>query len=69
MDGHRLDLAALARPLSRHPLLPGGKHRFDFHAHLDRAVLAYLCEDAAGSARGEDDAVKMAIGALNAGGP
>lgn len=66
-DGHRLDLAALARPLSRHPLLPGGKHRFDSHAHLDRAVLAYLCEDAAGSARGEDDAVKMAIGALNAG--
>ncbi len=66
-EGSALDLPALARPLSRHPLRPGGKHRFGSQAELDAAVLAYLSDDAAGSARGEDDPVKMAIGALNAG--
>ncbi|NVM95616.1 FAD/NAD(P)-binding protein [Arthrobacter sp. AETb3-4] len=65
--GRALDLPALARPLSRQPLRPGGKHRFASQAELDDAVLAYLSDDAAGSARGEDDPVKMAIGALNAG--
>nr|WP_256127881.1 FAD/NAD(P)-binding protein [Arthrobacter sp. SDTb3-6] len=66
-EGRALDLPALARPLSRHPLRPGGKHRFGSQAGLDAAVLSYLTDDAAGSARGEDDPVKMAIGALNAG--
>lgn len=66
-EGRALDLAALARPLSHHPLRPGGKHRFGSQAELDAAVLAYLADDAASSARGEEDPVKMAIGALNAG--
>lgn len=66
-EGHALDLAALARPLSRRPLTSGGTHRFGSQAGLDAAVLDYLIEDAAGSARGEEDPVKMAIGALNAG--
>ncbi len=66
-DGLAMDLPALARPLSRHPLRPGGRHRFGSRAELDTAVLAYLADDAASSARGEDDPVKMAIGALNAG--
>ncbi|PYI69929.1 hypothetical protein CVV68_01860 [Arthrobacter livingstonensis] len=65
--GLALDLPALARPLQRHPLRPGGSHRFGSQEELDAAVLAYLSDDAAGSARGEDDPVKMAIGALNAG--
>ncbi|WP_026556844.1 FAD/NAD(P)-binding protein [Arthrobacter sp. 35W] len=56
---HRLDLNGLARPLAG--------RSFASHAELDDAVLGYLREDAAGSARGEDDPVKMAIGALNAG--
>ncbi|ALE04558.1 hypothetical protein AL755_02530 (plasmid) [Arthrobacter sp. ERGS1:01] len=66
-EGHALDLQALARPLRRDPLSPGGQHRFASQEQLDRAVLAYLSDDAAGSALGEDDPVKMAIGALNAG--
>ncbi|MFI5084858.1 MAG: FAD/NAD(P)-binding protein [Actinomycetales bacterium] len=57
--GDRLDLGLLARPL-------GGRH-FANAAELDEAVLAYLEADALGSAAGEDDPVKMAIGALNAG--
>ncbi|WP_279325052.1 FAD/NAD(P)-binding protein [Arthrobacter glacialis] len=64
---HILDLRGLARPLTKHPLRPGTTHRFSSHAQMDAAVLAYLSADAAGSARGEDDPVKMAIGALNAG--
>lgn len=66
-DGHVLDLQGLARPLSRHPLRQGAGQRFPSHAAMDAAVLDYLAADAAGSARGEDDPVKMAIGALNAG--
>ncbi|MDJ0318012.1 FAD/NAD(P)-binding protein [Arthrobacter antibioticus] len=66
-DEHILDLLALARPLSRHRRRPGAGHRFTSHEQMDAAVLEYLSADAAGSARGEDDPVKMAIGALNAG--
>ncbi|WP_427016357.1 FAD/NAD(P)-binding protein [Pseudarthrobacter sp. P1] len=57
--GHRLDLLGLARPFAG--------RSFASHDELDAAVLEYLRADAAGSARGEDDPVKMAIGALNAG--
>jgi hypothetical protein len=64
---HILDLQGLARPLARHPLRAGEEHRFASHADMDAAVLEYLAADAAGSALGEDDPVKMAIGALNAG--
>lgn len=64
---HVLDLRGLARPLARHPLRGGPEDRFGSHADLDAAVLDYLVADAAGSALGEDDPVKMAIGALNAG--
>ncbi|MFQ4150080.1 FAD/NAD(P)-binding protein [Arthrobacter sp. LAPM80] len=66
-DGHVLDLQGLARPLARHPLRASGEHRFPSHQALDAAVLDYLAADAAGSARGEEDPIKMAIGALNAG--
>lgn len=66
-DGFILDLLGLARPLSRHPRSAAATHRFTSHAQMDAAVLEYLSADAAGSARGEDDPVKMAIGALNAG--
>lgn len=66
-DGHILDLQGLARPLARHPLRAGEGHRFASYADMDAAVLEYLAGDAAASARGEDDPVKMAIGALNAG--
>ncbi|WP_341395430.1 FAD/NAD(P)-binding protein [Arthrobacter sp. G119Y2] len=55
----RTNLEALAQPLGRRPYA-GAKD-------LDDAVLAYLEADAAGSAAGEDDPLKMAIGALNAG--
>ncbi|MBO0909802.1 FAD/NAD(P)-binding protein [Arthrobacter sunyaminii] len=55
----RTNLEALAQPLGRRPYR--GAH------DLDNAVLAYLEDDAAGSAAGEDDPLKMAIGALNAG--
>ncbi|MFC8303811.1 FAD/NAD(P)-binding protein [Specibacter sp. NPDC057265] len=64
---HVLDLQGLARPLARHPLRAGAAARFSSHAQMDAAVLEYLVADAAGSALGEDDPVKMAIGALNAG--
>lgn len=65
--GQALDLPSLARPLSRNPLRPGGQHRFASHAQTDAAVLEYLTADAEASALGENDPVKMAIGALNAG--
>ncbi|MHA7210695.1 FAD/NAD(P)-binding protein [Arthrobacter sp. MDT1-65] len=55
----RLDVEALAHPFSGRRFADGE----DFAA----AVLAYLDADAAGSADGEDDPLKMAIGALNAG--
>ena len=55
----RTNLEGLAQPLGRRP--------FSGQQELDDAVLAYLEDDAAGSASGEDDPLKMAIGALNAG--
>ncbi|WP_077489320.1 FAD/NAD(P)-binding protein [Sinomonas mesophila] len=55
----RLDLRALGAPLA-------GWHARD-RAQLDARVLAHLDEDAAGSSRGEDDPVKMAIAALHRG--
>ncbi len=64
-DGDILDLRGLARPLSAHPLRPG--IRVGSQKDMDAAVLEYLRRDAAGSALGEDDPTKMAIGALNAG--
>ena len=58
-DAHRTNLEALAQPLGRRPYAGAEE--------LDAAVLAYLEDDAAGSAAGEDDPLKMAIGAFNAG--
>ncbi|WP_299167554.1 FAD/NAD(P)-binding domain-containing protein [uncultured Arthrobacter sp.] len=55
----RLNLEALARPF--------GRHRFASEEEYNRAVLDYLEGDAAGSERGEDDPLKVAIGAMNAG--
>ncbi|MDQ4503904.1 FAD/NAD(P)-binding protein [Sinomonas sp. ASV322] len=55
----RLDLRGLGAPLA-------GRH-FVNRSELDAHVLAYLEDDAAGSARGEDDPVKMAIAALHRG--
>lgn len=54
-----LDVPALG-----HPFADRG---FVGHEAYQAAVLQYLEEDAAASARGEDDPLKMAIGALNAG--
>ena len=56
---HRLDLAGLAAPLAG--------RSFTSRAHLDAAVVEYLLDDARRSALGEDDPVKMAIGALHHG--
>ncbi|MSS00033.1 FAD/NAD(P)-binding protein [Arthrobacter sp. BL-252-APC-1A] len=56
---NRTSLEALAQPLGRRP--------FADAAELDAEILRYLEADAAGSAKGEDDPLKMAIGALNAG--
>ena len=56
---HRTSMEALAQPLGRRPFADG--------TEVDAAILAYLESDAAGSAKGEDDPLKMAIGALNAG--
>ncbi|MEE2522478.1 FAD/NAD(P)-binding protein [Pseudarthrobacter sp. J75] len=56
---YRLDLRGLAAPLSG--------RQFGSRADLDRAVTEYLLDDAFRSARGEDDPVKMAIGALHHG--
>lgn len=55
----RTNLEGLAQPLGRRP--------YSGAEDLDNAILAYLEDDAAGSAAGEDDPLKMAIGALNAG--
>lgn len=55
----RLDLRGLAAPLSG--------RTFASRAELDAAVVDYLDDDARRSALGEDDPVKMAIGALHHG--
>ncbi|MDQ0737062.1 FAD/NAD(P)-binding protein [Arthrobacter agilis] len=55
----RLDVEALAQPFARRRFADGEEYA--------AAVLAYLDADAAGSADGEDDPLKMAIGAMNAG--
>ncbi|WP_026266576.1 FAD/NAD(P)-binding protein [Arthrobacter sp. 131MFCol6.1] len=56
---YRLDLLGLAAPLAG--------RSFDSRAELDAAVVDYLLDDARRSALGEDDPVKMAIGALHHG--
>ena len=58
-DAHRLDLLGLAAPLAG--------RSFGSRAELDAAVVEYLLDDARRSALGEDDPVKMAIGALHHG--
>lgn len=57
--GYRLDLLGLAAPLAG--------RSFKSRDELDAAVEAYLVDDARRSALGEDDPVKMAIGALHHG--
>lgn len=56
---HRLNLRGLAAPLAG--------RQFGSRQELDVAVTEYLRDDAVRSARGEDDPVKMAIGALHHG--
>ncbi|WP_246021362.1 FAD/NAD(P)-binding protein [Arthrobacter echini] len=56
---HRLVVQDLARPFT-------GRHFADSE-EFTAAVLAHLDADAEGSSRGEDDPLKMMIGALNAG--
>ena len=56
---HRLNLLGLAAPLAG--------RSFGSRAELDAAVVEYLLDDARRSALGEDDPVKMAIGALHHG--
>ena len=56
---HRLDLLGLAAPLAG--------RSFKSRAELDAAVVDYLLDDARRSALGEDDPVKMTIGALHHG--
>jgi hypothetical protein len=56
---HRLDLLGLAAPLAG--------RSFGSRAELDAAVVEYLLDDARRSALGEDDPVKMTIGALHHG--
>lgn len=56
---HRLDLVGLASPLAG--------RSFGSRAELDAAVVEYLLDDARRSALGEEDPVKMAIGALHHG--
>lgn len=56
---HRLDLLGLASPLAG--------RSFASRAELDAAVVDYLVDDARRSALGEQDPVKMAIGALHHG--
>ena len=58
-DAHRLDLLGLAAPLAG--------RSFGSRAELDAAVVGYLLDDARRSRLGEDDPVKMAIGALHHG--
>ncbi|MFC3298241.1 FAD/NAD(P)-binding protein [Arthrobacter agilis] len=55
----RVDVEGLAHPLAG--------RRFADGDEFTEAVLAHLEADAAGSARGEEDPLKMAIGAMNAG--
>lgn len=55
----RLDVEALAYPFNG--------RKFTSPEEFNAAVLEYLEADAAGSAAGEDDPLKMAIGAMNAG--
>ncbi|WP_051298914.1 FAD/NAD(P)-binding protein [Arthrobacter castelli] len=50
----------------RHLAHPFSRRHFESPADHDAAVLQHLEADAAGSAAGEDDPLKMAIGALNA---
>ncbi len=56
---HRLDLSGLAAPLAGRLYGSRSEH--------DAAVVEFLLDDARRSARGEDDPVKMAIGALHHG--
>ncbi|WP_144672748.1 FAD/NAD(P)-binding domain-containing protein [Arthrobacter sp. U41] len=56
---HRLNLLGLAAPLAG--------RSFASRAELDDAVVDYLLDDARRSALGEDDPVKMTIGALHHG--
>jgi uncharacterized NAD(P)/FAD-binding protein YdhS len=56
---HRLNLLGLAAPLAG--------RSFGSRAELDAAVVDYLLDDARRSALGEDDPVKMAVGALHHG--
>lgn len=56
--GDQLHIRHLAHPFSRQNFSSASEH--------DGAVLEYLEADARGSAAGEDDPLKMAIGALNA---
>jgi hypothetical protein len=56
---HRLDLPGLAAPLAGRSFASRAEH--------DAAVVEYLLEDVRRSALGEDDPVKMAIGALHHG--
>jgi hypothetical protein len=56
---HRLDLPGLAAPLAGRSFASRAEH--------DAAVVEYLLDDARRSALGEDDPVKMAIGALHHG--
>lgn len=56
---HRLNLLGLAAPLAG--------RSFASRAELDGAVVEYLLDDARRSALGEDDPVKMTIGALHHG--
>lgn len=56
---HRLNLLGLAAPLAG--------RSFSSRAELDHAVVDYLLDDARRSAQGEDDPVKMTIGALHHG--
>jgi len=56
---HRLDLPGLAAPLAGRSFASRAEH--------DAAVVDYLLDDARRSALGEDDPVKMAIGALHHG--
>lgn len=58
-EAHRLDLLGLAAPLAG--------RSFASRSELDAAVVDYLLDDARRSALGEDDPVKMAIGALHHG--
>jgi len=56
---HRLDLPGLTAPLAGRSFASRGEH--------DAAVVEFLLDDARRSALGEDDPVKMAIGALHHG--